>query len=424
MKIKRFKDMFEDAPVNATGDAVSTNKPIVRKKKKKDNSGYREVGTPELLKRYIEDTPGQEMFEAKKDMTAISSWKKKLKNVKGISKDTIQQLSTLPTPVITSLINQIGMIVAGDEDEHPPHVKDKEKEKKKVVLKGSLATEGRELAHHLTNVQESRLLVDGKLVTSVEQVLSVIIKKLKSEMGKKYKQNAKDGLAYINNIAKMVGMKATDQKQSKGKLFLKLGEDLEEGAKYTNIHNKIKKIRNLKRKESEFIASIDPAVLGQVVKALIPMFEETDIQEGLWDNIRKKKARIKAGSGEKMRKKGEKGAPTPDQIKKAQEECCAECLGYYDHMITEAEYQGKKVNLNDPIRTSENPNKKFKVYVKNEKGKVVVVRFGDPKMGINRDNAERRKSFRARHNCADPGPKTKARYWSCYQWRASAKVDN
>ena len=53
-----------------------------------------------------------------------------------------------------------------------------------------------------------------------------------------------------------------------------------------------------------------------------------------------------------------------------------------------------------------------------------MVRFGDPNMGINRDNAERRKSFRARHNCSDPGPKTKARYWSCYQWRASAKVDN
>ena len=374
MTIKRFKDMFEDAPVNATGDAVSTNKPIVRKKKKKDDSGYREVGTPELLKRYVDDTPGQtHVMEGKKDMTAISSWKKKLKNIKGLPKDTLQQLSTLPTPVITSLINQIGMIVAGDEDEHPPHVKDKEKEKKKVILKGSLASEERELAHHLTNVHEARLLVDGKLVTGVDQVLGVIVKKLKSEMGKRYKRNEKDGLAYINNIARMVGMKATDQKQSKGKLFLKLGEDLE---------------------------------------------------EGLWDNIRKKKARIKAGSGEKMRKKGEKGAPTPDQIKKAQEECCAECLGHYDHMITEAEYQGKKVTLNDPIRTSENPNKKFKVYVKNEKGKVVVVRFGDPKMGINRDNAERRKSFRARHNCADPGPKYKARYWSCYQWRASAKVDN
>ena len=93
--------------------------------------------------------------------------------------------------------------------------------------------------------------------------------------------------------------------------------------------------------------------------------------------------------------------------------------------ITEAsEYQGKKVKLNDPIRTSENPNKKFKVYVKNEKGKVVVVRFGDPNMDIKRDDPARRKSFRARHNCDNPGPKTKARYWSCQQWRAGAKVDN
>ena len=268
-----------------------------------------------------------------------------------------------------------------DTGEHPPHVKDKEKEKKKVVLKGSLSS-----------VHEARLMTDGKLVTTVDAVLGSILKKLKSEMYKIYKKDKNDGMAYINSIAKMVGMTATDKGQQKGKLFLRLGEDLEEGAKYTNIHNKIKKIRNLKRKESEFIANIDPAVLGQVVKALMPMFEETDIQEGL--------------------------------IKRAQEECCAECLGHYDHSITESEYQGKKVTLNDPIRTSENPNKKFKVYVKGESGKVVVVRFGDPKMGINRDDPSARKSFRARHNCADPGPKTKARYWSCYQWRASAKVDS
>ena len=97
----------------------------------------------------------------------------------------------------------------------------------------------------------------------------------------------------------------------------------------------------------------------------------------------------------------------------------------YDHMVEQAEYQGKKVKLNDPIRTSENPNKKFKVYVKNEKGKVVVVRFGDPNMSINRDDPERRKNFRARHQCdTNPGPKWKARYWSCFQWRAGAKVDN
>ena len=75
---------------------------------------------------------------------------------------------------------------------------------------------------------------------------------------------------------------------------------------------------------------------------------------------------------------------------------------YLTTLSWNGEYQGKKVKLNDPIRTSENPNKKFKVYVKNDQGKVVVVRFGDPNMAINRDDPERRKSFRARHNCDDP----------------------
>ena len=101
-----------------------------------------------------------------------------------------------------------------------------------------------------------------------------------------------------------------------------------------------------------------------------------------------------------------------------------ECNDLFEDLeITESEYQGKKVKLNDPIRTSENPNKKFKVYVKNESGKVVVVRFGDPNMGINRDNPKKRASFRARHGCDNPGPKWKAKYWSCHQWRANAKVE-
>ena len=110
--------------------------------------------------------------------------------------------------------------------------------------------------------------------------------------------------------------------------------------------------------------------------------------------------------------------------------CCQQCEGasgeeeLYDHIIEAAEYQGKKVKLNDPIRTSENPNKKFKVYVKNAKGEVVVVRFGDPNMSINRDDAGARASFRARHNCDQKKDKTTAGYWSCYQWRAGAAVDN
>lgn len=75
--------------------------------------------------------------------------------------------------------------------------------------------------------------------------------------------------------------------------------------------------------------------------------------------------------------------------------------------------KGKK--LNKPFRTSGGP-KKFSVYVKNEKGNVVKVNFGDPNMEIKRDDPARRKSFRARHNCNNPGPKTKAKYWSCKMW--------
>ena len=81
--------------------------------------------------------------------------------------------------------------------------------------------------------------------------------------------------------------------------------------------------------------------------------------------------------------------------------------------IQEAEYQGKKVKLNDPIRGG---SKKFYVYVKNEKGNVVKVNFGDPNMKIKKNIPARRKSFRARHNCDNPGPKWKARYWSCKAW--------
>ena len=103
------------------------------------------------------------------------------------------------------------------------------------------------------------------------------------------------------------------------------------------------------------------------------------------------------------------------------DDMCEDCNIYDDLVVEASEYQGKEVSLNDPVRGG---SKKFYVYVKNEKGNVVKVSFGDPNMEIKRDDPARRKSFRARHNCADPGPKWKARYWSCWQWRASAKVDN
>jgi hypothetical protein len=90
-------------------------------------------------------------------------------------------------------------------------------------------------------------------------------------------------------------------------------------------------------------------------------------------------------------------------------------IRFKDFILTEAEYQGKKVTLNKPFYTPGGP-KKSAVYTMGPNGKVVIVRFGDPNMEIKKDNPDRRRSFRARHNCDNPGPKYKARYWSCKAW--------
>ena len=84
-----------------------------------------------------------------------------------------------------------------------------------------------------------------------------------------------------------------------------------------------------------------------------------------------------------------------------------------------AEYDGRPVKLNNPTRGDV---KKYKVYVRNDKGNVVKVEFGDPNMEIKRDDPARRKSFRARHNCDNPGPKYKARFWSCKFWEKGKSV--
>ena len=198
---------------------------------------------------------------------------------------------------------------------------------------------------------------------------------------------------------------------------------------------------------------------------------DDELDESLWANIHKKRQRIKQGSGERMRKKGEKGAPTPAQMKRAKGEEVDdldersvlkrdkklpnlmvrkkgkagvtkfdrkagvrdagrrrlaasfhnfEQLNDWGEIVEDAEYQGRKVKLNNPTRGDV---KKYKVYVKNDKGNVVKVEFGDPNMDIKRDDPARRKSFRARHNCDNPGPKFKARYWSCKFWSAKSVTD-
>jgi hypothetical protein len=145
--------------------------------------------------------------------------------------------------------------------------------------------------------------------------------------------------------------------------------------------------------------------------------------KGLWHNIRAKRAR-----GEKPARKGSKAynkaVAAAKKINAMKEEItmCESCaLALLEdikagrHELNEAEYQGREVKLGKPFRTPSGP-KKFSVYVKNDKGNVVKVNFGQKGMSIKKNNPERRKSFRARHNCSSPGPRDKARYWSCRNW--------
>jgi len=166
------------------------------------------------------------------------------------------------------------------------------------------------------------------------------------------------------------------------------------------------------------------AMLEKIGASCCEPCEEETVNESLWANIHKKRQRIKQGSGEKMRNKGDKGAPSADAIKRAKGEQLSfkqyQEVNAWGEIEEDAEYQGRKVKLNNPMPGDV---KKTKVYVKNDKGNVVKVEFGDPNMDIKRDDPERRKSFRARHNCDNPGPKYKARYWSCKFWSTKSVSD-
>ena len=94
------------------------------------------------------------------------------------------------------------------------------------------------------------------------------------------------------------------------------------------------------------------------------------------------------------------------------DQICEECNLYEDLELIESEYQGKKFTLNKPSR-SQDGKKKFYVYVKNEKGNVVKVGFGEPGMRVNNNDPKKARSFQKRMRCHSPGPRWKAKWWSC-----------
>ena len=119
--------------------------------------------------------------------------------------------------------------------------------------------------------------------------------------------------------------------------------------------------------------------------------------------------------------KGTWGGADKDLAKQVRGESLEEKkLNSWGELTEKAEYDGRPVELNNPTKGD---IKKYKVYVRNDKGNVVKVEFGDPNMEIKRDDPGRRANFRARHQCdTNPGPKYKARYWSCKFWEKGKSV--
>ena len=281
-------------------------------------------------------------------------------------------------------------------------------------------------------------------------------------------------------------------------LDVKVEKNVDEDKKFTAGKYKI----TVHSKPSEKSKPKPKSALGKKFN-LVKSKDEEKTDESLWANIHKKRQRIKQGSGEKMRKAGSKGAPTPSQLKRAKGESIDKDAYHLDEKIaglikkaeksgmpygilkkvydrgmaawrtghrpgttpqqwafarvnsfttkssgtwgkadkdlakqvrgesvelknawgeiTEAaEYQGRKVQLNNPTKGDV---KKYKVYVRNDKGNVVKVEFGDPNMQIKRDDPARRKAFRARHNCDTKKDKTTAGYWSCKFWSGKSVTD-
>lgn len=202
------------------------------------------------------------------------------------------------------------------------------------------------------------------------------------------------------------------------------------------ISEKSKKVNSMINSEDDLPSWVQDkiTIANHNMEAIEGYLESENIEEGdgLWANIHAKRKR-----GEKPAKPGDEDYPDKKSWEKtvkseelSEEEYDEACdlmesmsftqegqkYGFYEidaPELNEAEYQGRTVKLG---KIMQGDVKKFKVYVKNDKGNVVKVNFGQKGAKIKKNNPERRKSFRARHNCDSPGPRWKARYWSCRKW--------
>lgn len=162
----------------------------------------------------------------------------------------------------------------------------------------------------------------------------------------------------------------------------------------------------------------DKALYERVKRAADEKFSGSSYVKNLWilNEYKRRGGDVKYGGKKPSKTSIKKQISGAEHVLHVEYCCCDEDLDIgFEEDINAIEATDAKKKLNKPFRTPGGP-KKFSVYVKNDKGNIVKVNFGDPNMSIKRDNPERRRNFRARHNCDNPGPKWKARYWSCKFW--------
>jgi hypothetical protein len=173
-------------------------------------------------------------------------------------------------------------------------------------------------------------------------------------------------------------------------------------------------------------AGFDPMKVKEYMAAFNDHGDTSDIDQMNMDKVGLADAMAMVLASHDVENESYQPMPEGDEFNIEEDEDFEEVLGALgfpedETELFDAEYQGRKVPLNKPMRGDV---KKFKVYVKDpSSGNVKKVNFGHggtsakrPTMRIRKSNPKARKSFRARHNCANPGPKTKARYWSCRKW--------
>jgi hypothetical protein len=195
----------------------------------------------------------------------------------------------------------------------------------------------------------------------------------------------------------------------------------------TNIYKKDTPGQNESKQDARYLAPVpwetqeakdpgkSPQTYKDVRKALAGIREQKELSENFVPGI------MDAPTAQQLGIRAEFGYANHPSVEEEDDAGCGcggncQCDSVEEELeITEAEYQGRKVSLNKPFRTPGGP-KKSAVYTTNGAGKVVIVRFGDPNMTIKKNIPGRRSNFRARHNCDNPGPRWKARYWSCKAW--------